>query len=55
MSRFLGVSAEYSVAGKVLNQGIKDSKGREQKDLHRKLSTQKQNMILQNIRWLAEK
>ena len=55
ISIFLGVSAEYLVTGKVSNQEIKDSKERELIELYRKLSGEKQEMILQNIRWLAEK
>lgn len=55
ISTFLGVSAEYLVTGKVSNQEIKDSKERELIELYRKLSGEKQEMILQNIRWLAEK
>ena len=55
ISRFLGVSAEYLVTGKVSNQEIKDSKEQELITLYRKLSSEKQDMILQNIRWLTEK
>lgn len=55
ISGFLGVSAEYLVTGKVSNQEIKDSKERELIEMYRKLSGEKQDVILQNIRWLAEK
>ena len=55
IAKFLDVSVEYLVNGSVGENRIENSREQELLNCYRRISTQKQEMILQNIRWLAEK
>ena len=55
IAKVLDVSVEYLVNGSVGENRIENSREQELLNCYRRISTQKQEMILQNIRWLAEK
>ena len=54
IARFLNVSAEYLVTGSVAEKMIENSREQELLAWYRKLNTEKQDDVLQNVKWLAE-
>lgn len=55
ISHFLNVSAEYLVTGSVAEKTVENEREQELLDWYRKLSPEKQDAVMQNIKWLAEK
>ena len=51
---FLGVSAEYLITGNVDGKFAESVEEQELLDYYRRLTPEKQEAILKNIRWLAE-
>ena len=51
---FLGVSAEYLINGNIEGKLVENSKEQQLLNYFRKLNVEKQNAVLQNIKWLAE-
>lgn len=51
---FLGVDIGWLVTGEIRSADIKDEREKELLELFRKLSKEKQNSILQNMKWLEE-
>ena len=51
---FLGVSAEYLINGNIEGNLVENSKEQQLLNYFRKLNVEKQNAVLQNIKWLAE-
>ena len=51
---FLGVSAEYLITGNVDGKFAEIVEEQELLDYYRRLTPEKQEAILKNIRWLAE-
>ena len=54
IAEFLGVSAEYLITGNVDGKYAESVEEQQLLDCYRKLSPEKQETILKNIRWLAE-
>ena len=54
IARFLNVSAEYLVTGSVAEKMIENSREKELLACYRKLNEEKQDAVLQNVKWLAE-
>lgn len=54
IARFLNVSAEYLVTGSVAEKMIENSREKELLARYRKLNEEKQDAVLQNVKWLAE-
>ena len=55
ISRFLNVSAEYLVTGSVAEKTVENEREQELLDWYRRLSADKQDAVIQNIKWLAGK
>ena len=54
ISSFLGVSVQYLVTGYATDEGIQSAKEHELLKWYHKLPPEKQDAVLQNVRWLAE-
>ena len=54
IARFLNVSTEYLVTGSVAEKMIENSREKELLACYRKLNEEKQDAVLQNVKWLAE-
>ena len=54
IARFLNVSAEYLVTESVAEKMIENSREKELLACYRKLNEEKQDAVLQNVKWLAE-
>ena len=52
---FLGVSAEYLINGNIEGNLVENSEEQQLLNYYRKLNAEKQNAVLQNIKWLAER
>lgn len=55
ISQFLNVSAEYLVTGVEAKKTIENEREHELLEWYRKLSAEKQDAVMQNIKWLVEK
>ena len=51
---FLGVSAEYLINGNIEGKLVENLEEQQLLNYFRKLNVEKQNAVLQNIKWLAE-
>jgi len=51
---FLEVSAEYLINGNIEGKLVENSEEQQLLNYFRKLNVEKQNAVLQNIKWLAE-
>lgn len=54
IAEYLGVSAEYLITGHVDGKFAESAEEQQLLDCYRKLTPEKQEAILKNIRWLAE-
>ncbi len=54
IAEFLGVSAEYLITGNVDGKYAESVEEQQLLDCYRKLSPEKQETVLKNLRWLAE-
>ena len=55
ISRFLGVNAEYLVTGSISEKIVENEREQQLLECYRKLSADKQDAVMQNMKWLAEK
>ena len=51
---FLGVSAEYLINGKIEGKLVENLEEQQLLNYFRKLNTEKKEVILQNMKWLAD-
>lgn len=54
IARFLNVSAEDLVTGNVAEKMVENSREQELLMWYRKLNSEKQDAVFQNVKWLAE-